>query len=320
VLLEEALALSGSPAPAGLLTDSHSRLACSLFHQGVFDDALEHAEQGLAAYDGEYFNPVTAAYGDNAGAACHSWAALSLWFLGYPDLARARAREAVTVSEDPRRRHGYAAALAQAAMVEQCRADVEAAGANAEAAMEAAARDGYQYRLAMATVLHGWARAAGGRHEQGLAELEQGLELSRATGAHMDDPYYFALLADAALRAGRIDAAGAAVEEALARAPRGRRFFFESELHRLEGELLVRLDRPDEAEVRMRTALERARAQNARSLELRAALSVARLLASRGADAEGRDLVAKAYEAFTEGFDTHDLREARAFVAGSGAG
>src|SRR5262249_39133761 len=159
----------------------------------------------LAAYDGEYFNPVTAAYGDNAGAACHSWAALSLWFLGYPDLARARAREAVALSEDPRRRHGYAAALAQAAMVEQCRVDVEATCANAEAAMEAAARDGYQYRLAMATILHGWARAAGGLHEEGIAELEQGIDLSRATGAHMDDPYYFALLADAALRTGRVD-------------------------------------------------------------------------------------------------------------------
>jgi predicted ATPase len=166
----------------------------------------------------------------------------------------------------------------------------------------------------MATILRGWARAAGGSHEEGIAELEQGFELSRATGAHMDDPYYFALLADACLRAGRIDETRAAVDAALEHAPAGRRFFFESELLRLEGDLLLRLDRADEAEARLRTAIERARGQNARSLELRAALSAARLFGSRGRDAEGRALVAEAYGAFTEGFDTHDLREARALI------
>jgi tetratricopeptide (TPR) repeat protein len=255
-LLEQALALSGPTASNGLLTDSHELLACSLLHQGVFDHALEHAEQGLAAYDGQYFNPVTAAYGDNAGAACHSWAALSLWFLGYPDLARQRAREAVLLADDPRRQHGYATALAQAAIVEQCRGDLRATRANAQAAMEAASRDGYLYRLAMATILHGWALAGEGSYEQGITELEQGFELSRKTGALMDDPYYFALLADACTRAGRIDAAWSAVEAGLGDAPAGRKFFFESELHRLAGELLARLDRRDEAEARMRNALE----------------------------------------------------------------
>jgi DNA-binding SARP family transcriptional activator/predicted ATPase len=310
-LLEQALALSGPTASNGLLTDSHELLACSLFHQGVFDHALEHAEQGLAAYDGQYFNPVTAAYGDNAGAACHSWAALSLWFLGYPDLARERAREAVALADDPRRRFGYAAALAQAAIVEQCRLDLWATLASSQAAMEAATRDGYRYRLAMATILHGWALAAEGSHEQGITELEQGLELSRETGAHMDDPYYFALLADACMRAGRIDAAWAAVEAGLGHAPPGRRFFFESELHRLAGELLLRLDRRDEAETRMREALQLARGQGSPSLELRAALSLARHLSIQGQDDTARGLTAGAYSTFTEGFETHDLVTAR---------
>ena len=163
-----------------------------------------------------------------------------------------------------RRRHGYAAALAQAAIVEQCRLDVAATRATAQAAMEAAAQDGYRYRLAMATILHGWALAAEGSHEQGIAELEQGLELSRETGAHMDDPYYFALLADAYARAGRIDAAWAAVEAGLGHAPTGRKFFFESELHRLAGELLLRLDRRDEAEDAYARGARRWRAARAR--------------------------------------------------------
>jgi DNA-binding SARP family transcriptional activator/predicted ATPase len=314
-LLEQALVLSGPTASSGLLTDSHELLACSLFHQGVFEHALEHAEQGLAAYDGQYFNPVTAVYGDNAGVACHSWAALSLWFLGYPDLARERAREAVALADDPRRRHGYATALAQAAIVEQCRLDLGATRANAQAAMEAASRDGYQYRFAMATILHGWAVAAEGSHEQGIAELERGFELSRETGAHMDDSYYFALLADACTRAGGIDAASAAVEAGLAQASPGRRFFFESELHRMAGELLLRRGRHDEGEVRMRRALELAQGQNARSLELRIAVSMARLLASQSREAEGRALVAAVYESFSEGLDTFDMREARELIA-----
>ena len=201
----------------GCWTDSHELLACSLFHQGVFDEALEHAERGLAAYDGQYFNPAMAAYGDNAGAMCHSWASLSLWFLGFPDLARDRAREAVALAHDPRRRYGYATVLAQAAIVEQCRLDIAATRANAQAAMEVATRDGYRYRVAMAMILHGWAVAADGSHEDGIAELERGLELSRETGAHMDDPYYLALLGDACARAGRIDSAWAAVEAGLVR-------------------------------------------------------------------------------------------------------
>jgi adenylate cyclase len=126
VLLQQALDISGSTTSADLLTDAHARLACSLFHQGAFARALAHAEQGLAAYDGSYFNAVTAAYGDNAGVACHSWAALSLWFLGEPERARERACRAVALADDPRRRHGLAAALAQAALVEQLRLDVEA--------------------------------------------------------------------------------------------------------------------------------------------------------------------------------------------------
>jgi len=311
VLLEETLAVSGPSASKRLLTDSHELLACVRFHQGAFADSLDHAEQGLAAFDEEYVNKVAAAYGDNAGVSCHSWAALSLWFLGFPDLARRRAREAVALADDARRRHGYATALAHAAILEQCLLDSGEARAHAEAAMEAAARGGYQVRLAMATILHGWALAAEGSCEDGVAELEHGLALSRATGAHMDDPYFFALLADARLRAGDLDGASAAVDEGLAEAPTDRSFFFESELHRLAGEVLLRLDRGEEAEARLRTALELAREHGSPSLELRAALSLARRLCAEGQDDEARELTAGPYARFTEGFETHDLVAAR---------
>lgn len=316
-LLEEALTVSGSVGGTGLLTDSHARLACSLFHQGAFDRALEHAELGLAVHDGAYFNPVTAVYGDDAGAACHGWAALSLWFLGYPDRARRRALEAVTLTEDPRRRHGYANALVQAAIVEGYRLDFAAARAHAEAAIAAAAHDGYHYRLAMAMIVHGWAMAAEGMFDRGIAEIEEGLDASAETGAHMDDPYYFTLLADACARAGRTDAAFAALEAAHASA--GRRFFFESELVRIEGELLARVDRGKDAEIRLRQAVDIARDRTSPTLELRAAMSLAARLRSEGRAEEAATLVSSPYSRLDEGHATHDLVAARALLDALGS-
>jgi DNA-binding SARP family transcriptional activator len=314
-LLQESLSLSGRTLTAGVLTDSHELLACTSFHQGNFDGALQHAERGLDTYDGTYVNLVTAAYGDNPGAGCHSWAALSLWFLGYPDRARERATEAVVLTTDPARRYGHSTALVQAAVVSQCRGDVADARTYAEAALEAAARDGYRYRAAMATIVRGWALAAGGA-EDGIAELRNGLKLSAATGARMDDGYFLALLADACLRVGDLSDAADAVEMALERSREGRRYFYDVELHRLRGELLLSGDTPDElsAEAAFRQALDSARDLGALALELRAGLSLSRLLARRGDDVEARALVGEVYNRFTEGFETSDLAEARALI------
>jgi DNA-binding SARP family transcriptional activator len=315
-LLEEALSLSGRTLTGGVLTDSHELLACSLFHQGGFDAALRHAEHGLAATDGSYVNLATAAYGDNPGIACHSWAALSLWFLGYPDRARERAAEAVALAADPARRHGQATALVQAAVVSQCCGDVAATRASAEAALEAATRDGYRYRGAMATILRGWALAGEGGAEDAIFELRRGLELSAATGARMDDGYLLALLADACLRLGRVSEAAEAVEAAIETTSRERTFFYEAELHRLRGEVSSSGDAPDElaAEKSYRCAVEIARDLRALSLQLRATLSLGKLLARGGRAAEARALVGDVYDRFTEGFETSDLVEARALI------
>jgi tetratricopeptide (TPR) repeat protein len=158
-LLHESLAVSGRTLNSGACTDSNELLACSLFHQGSFTQALEHAERGLAAYDGQYVNPLTAAYGDNAGASCHSWAALSLWFLGYPDQAGERARQAVETTSDPRRRCGRATALVQAAIVDQCVGDAQATWP--EQRQRPGRNRELHHRAAMATILRGWHRCCG---------------------------------------------------------------------------------------------------------------------------------------------------------------
>lgn len=310
-LLEETLSLVEG---GGVLADSHEVLACSLFHQGAFEASLEHAERGLAVMEPGHTNPVAATYGDNASVSCHAWAALSLWFLGYADQARERAAQAVALAEDPRRSHGLATALAQAAVVAQLRGEPQEAERWAEASRESAARDGYAYRHAMATVLRGWAVAARGAPEEGVGELRRGLDLSRATGARMDDSYYLGLLADACLRAGRHAEGLAAVAAGLEGAPRGGRFFYRAELHRLRGEILAATGKHAEARAALEQALEEARSQGSPALELRAAVGLARLLADGGETDAARMLVAPVYGRCTEGFDTPDLREAAALL------
>ena len=314
-LLEEVLAepvpLEGAPG----LVDSHELLACSLFHQGAFDRALESAERGLEAYDDKSSNAFIAAYGDNPGIACHSWAALSLWHLGRPDAAKARTAVSVGLSEDVRRRHGLATALVLSATVTQCRREADETRELAEAGIDAGARKGFIYWVAMGTVLRGWAMAAQGAADEGIPELRRGIELARMTGARMDDAYFLGLLADALIGAGQHGEALQVLREALAAVPRGGRFFYDAELHRLQSEGLRGLGRTEEAEAAVRRALGSAREQGGRSLELRAAVSLGRLLRDTGRPREAQALVAAAYGGFEEGFDTPDLREAASFLA-----
>ena len=279
-------------------------LACSLFHQGVFDQALGHAEEALSRWTADQIGWRTAAYGENPGVSCHTWAALALWFLGFPDAARGRAEEAVRLSADrPELMHARAFACAQAAIIDQLRLDPEACLGHADGAVEAGTEGGYTLRLAAGVILRGWALAALGRPGEGIPEIVRGIELSRATGARMDDAYYLGLLADARARARLEDDAQSALDEALDVVRGSRTFFYEPELHRLRAEVLAASGRPDAAEASVREALRIARTQGAPSLELRAAVTLVDLVGDQGP-------LAAVYSRFTEGFESPDLRRA----------
>jgi DNA-binding SARP family transcriptional activator/pimeloyl-ACP methyl ester carboxylesterase len=319
-LLEETLAHSRTAADAAVAVDLNELLACSLFHQGRFDRALQSAERALEVVESPHLNPFSAAYGDNPEVSCHVWAALSLWFLGRPDAARERAEVGVALAEHPSRRHGLSAARAYAALVSQLRQEPEATRRWADAAIEAATEGGFRYRLAMGLILRGWARAAGGAWEEGIAELRQGLDMSRATGARMDDAYYLGLLADACIGAGRYAQAIEALGRALDAVPRGGRFFWDAELNRLMGVALLATGDREEGEARLRRALDGAREQGSPLLELRAAVSLARLLHEEGRSAEAREVLVPAHEGLLEGSESADARDARALLAEVGAG
>jgi DNA-binding SARP family transcriptional activator/predicted ATPase len=303
---------------------SQELLACSLFHQGSFARALEHADGGAALFAagdpaaGGY-DTFPATMGDNAGVSCHDWAALATWYLGRPDDALERARRALALAEEPARAYSRATACAQLAVVHQCRREPEQVREWAHSTIEASRERGYVYRVAMGRVLEGWALAVLGEPERGIEELVCGLQASRITGAHMDDPYYLGLLADAYLQEGELEAGLSAVSEALELGARERSQFFEAELLRLRALLLLARD-PDDvaAEQQLESAVAVARRQGSPALELRAAVALARVWLRRGRAGQARGLVAAARERWTEGLDTPDLREAAALLGDGG--
>src|SRR5207249_306241 len=166
------------------------------------------------------------------------------------------------------------------------------------------------------TILRGWALAEQGQGEEGIAQILLGLTAYRAAGAEVERPHWLALLAEAYGKGGQAEEGLSALAEALAEVEKHGARFCEAELYRLKGELLLALSTENhrEAEACFRQALEIARRQSAKSLELRAALSLSRLWQRQGKREEARQMLAAIYGWFTEGFETTDLREAKALL------
>jgi predicted ATPase len=162
--------------------------------------------------------------------------------------------------------------------------------------------------------LRGWALAERGQGEEGIAQIHQGLAAYQATGATRDRPYYLALLAEASARVGRTTEGLEALTEALATLGTSGARWWEAELYRLRGELLLSADKEAAAEACLHQALDLARRRQAWSLELRVAMSLARLWQPQGKRTEAYALLAPIYNWFTEGFDTLDLQEAKALL------
>jgi predicted ATPase len=200
-----------------------------------------------------------------------------------------------------------------AAFVAQFRRDVPGVHEQAEAAVALATEHGSPFWAAVGTSLHGWARAIQGDGERGMAQVCRGIASARATGAALLVPYFCTLLADVADHLGRTADGLQALGEAHTLVEQQEERWWEAEVCRLRGVLLLRQlgTSQAEAETCFRQALDIARRQEAKSLELRAAMSLARLWQQQGKHAEAHELLAPVYSWFTEGFDTADLQEAK---------
>jgi predicted ATPase len=244
---------------------------------------------------------------------------VALWLLGYPDQAERHSREAVALARERGQPSTLALALHFAAMLRQYRREVPAVRGSAEATTALATEHGLSFWRACGQVMCGWALAGQGEGA-GIAQLQQGLTAWKAAGSETYRTYFLALLAEALGEEGRVEEGLAVLSEALEQMHATGEGLHGAELHRLQGEFLLRREAAEaadrEPEACFRRALAIARRQQARSLELRAAMSLTRLYQKQGRPGEARPMLGECHGWFTEGFDTPDLQEAKALLEG----
>ena len=239
-----------------------------------------------------------------------SWACSHL---GYPDQSLQHSNAAVRIAEELDHSFSAALALSFSQWVYQFRRDVAQTRATAEQALAISEEHGFAFWYGWCRVMRGWAMAQQGEHAAAIGEIRQGIVDWRAQGSELGCHYYYVLLAEACAAAGKIDEALGALDDASQFAADTGEGFYAPEIPRLRGKLLLHRDSSvtDDAEACFRQSLELARDQQAKSLELRAARSLARLLHSRGHTSDARETLAPVYHWFTEGFDTYDLQQAK---------
>jgi adenylate cyclase len=261
----EALAAQalGAAGDGELAVEAHDLIACSLFHQGRFAEALEQADRAIARSEAGHGHAVLAPLGEHPAVNSHGWAGLSLWLMGDADASRARIEAALALAGEPGRRHSLACAHVVAARWHHMRGEPVEAGGHAEAGLALAGDGGFAYQAAAAQILLGWARAQQD-HDDGIETIRAGLDAHRATGARIDRPYFLGILAEALRHAGQPARALREAEDALGIVASAQSLFWEPELHDLRGALILDVygaERAADAEAASRRALDSARHQ-----------------------------------------------------------
>jgi predicted ATPase len=311
-LVEQLWQLARSAQDSGLLLVAHRAMATTFHFEGEFARAQEHEAKGIALYDPQQHSSLALAYGEHPAVVCRCFAAHDLWFLGYPDRALVSIQNAVALARQLAHPFMLVHALDFAAWLHLLRREVQQTREWAQADVALATEHKIAYFLALGTVFQGWALVGEGQTTQGVAQMRQGLAAYRATGAECERPYLLALLTEAYGKVGQPEEGLLVVAEGLAEVRKGWRYY-EAELYRLKGELLlgVSADNHAEAEACFHQALDITRRQQSKSLELRAAMSLSRLWQRQGQRAAAHGLLAPIYGWFSEGFETADLREAK---------
>lgn len=332
---EQLLRLAQSVQNLALLMRAHFALGPPLFFLGMFASAQEHLERGLTLYDPQKHSSRAV---QDAGVASLAYGAWTLWFRGYPDQALERSHKAILLAQELDHPYSLAFALNFAAIVHQFRRERQAAQEQAETAIALSTEQGFTLWLAQGTVTQGWGLVER-EQEVGIARIRQGLAAWRATGAEVGQPYYLALLAEAYGNTGQAEAGLSALADALVQVDKTGERCNEAELYRLKGELLLmqeskkqkakgkrqKLANPGHqplssnpqsgAEECFLKALTVAREQQAKSWELRAATSLARLWRHQGKYAEAGGLLSEVCTWFTEGHETKDFLDATALLS-----
>ena len=283
------------------------------FVLGALPAARQHVEEGIARYIPDQRRALAFRMDIDLGVGCRFYAALTLWLLGYPDQAMARIHEVMAMARELSHPYSLAWTWSMVARFYQGLRDVAAVYEHAEAAVALSTEQGFSFWAAVGTSLRGWALAMQGQAEEGMAQVRQGTAAMRATGAAAFVLYFCTLLTEVCDHLGHTEDGLQALAEAHTIVEQHEERWWEAEVHRLRGVLLLRqpLPQQEEAEAWLRRALDVARRQEAKVLELRASMSLARLWQQQCKRDAARQLLGEVYGWFTEGFDTTDLQEAR---------
>jgi predicted ATPase len=284
---------------------------------GRFAEGLDHFEQGTAVYDVRHHAHIVGLCGQDSGVVCRAFRGWPLWFLGYPDQARKRLGEGAALANQLAHPLTTVTYANIACWTYPLLRDAPAALREAELAIALCDEHRFEFWRAMAVLAQGWALTEQGMLDDAITRLRAGLTSLRQSGGEIMLPYYISTLADALRKAGRTEEALTLLAEAEAIPEQTGEVWWEPELLRMKAEILLEPSRPqrdDEAEALLRKAVNLSHEQNAKSLELRSATSLGHLLLRRGQKSEACRTVSAVYTWFTEGFDTPDLREAKALV------
>jgi predicted ATPase len=267
-------------------------------------------------YNPQEHHDLGVRYGNDLGVGAHGFLSWSLWQLGYPDQAMQHSEKAHILAQNLSHPYSLSFARVSAAFLYHFRRDALATHEQAEATRTLTAEQGFVLWWAVGTILHGWALAMQGQEEVGIAEMRQGIAAELATGEKTHQAHFLGLLAERYGEVGRLKEGLDLLTEALAVIDTTEARYYEAELHRLKGELLLQQssDNAPEAETCFYRAISIAQNQSAKSWELRASTSLSKLWRSQGKRAEALELLEPVYSWFTEGFDTADLIDAKALL------
>jgi len=298
------------------LLEADMILIGSRLHLGRIAEAKEAIERMLATASPSQLQRIYDEQGWNFAVHGRAWQAHALWLLGYPQSALLRALEAVGMANDLGQPFNQAMAATYLAMLQQLCADEATARASADKALALTTEYKTPYYRAWSSILVCYAQAREQPETTTIASLRESIEAFKASGAQLRLPYYFGLLAQVCSQAGHVEDGLAAVDEGMAASRAHNERWWDAELHRLRGELLLAggADAND-AEAAYLRAIEVARSQQARALELRATTSLVRLSSGQRRAGDASHLLQSLYSWFTEGFDSPDLQAAASVLA-----
>jgi len=304
------------PEPAFLLETIHHDWSTA-FSAGELEGAQRHVDRGLALFESQLRSISVPLYSAHHPAVCgYSWGSLILSSRGYSEQAKRYAEQGVCLAHELGDAISVAFALSTKALFHRIAREVQPALETAETAIIRSEEVGFPFTLLNARVVKGWALSELGRADEGVGVIREQITALFGARAGILLTINLSALAEASAKAGRIEEGLNAVASALDLIRGGGESVWEAEIHRVRGELLLKQEHSNRAEAQesVEHAIEIARQQGAKLLELRATVSLARLLRDTNRRDQARAMLAEIYDWFTEGFETADLRDAKALL------